>query len=73
MHFVIDITLTTLDHNGRSASWKVDITDIIDNPDNITNHIIIDAEINIPDTDGGDGMVPDVKDWEDEVTHVPIS
>ena len=71
-HTDVNVILTVLDRNGRSFRWKVDVTDRFDDPDNTRNEILIDSEIYIPDTDDGDGMVPDVEDWDDETTHVPI-
>ena len=68
----VNVILAVTDRNGRSFRWKVDVTDRFDDPDNTRNEILIDSEIYIPDTDDGDGMVPDVEDWDDEITHVPI-
>ena len=67
------VILTITDHNGRQFRWKVDVSEILDNPDNTRNEILIENEIVIPDTDDGGGMTPGVDDWDEDVTVVPIS
>lgn len=67
------VTLVITDCNGRNHQWKVDVTDIVDNPDNLGNQIQIINELTIPDTDDGGGLNPDVNDWDDQITVVPIS
>jgi hypothetical protein len=52
--------------------WKIDVTEQMYGPDS-TNEIIIDYRITIPDTDAGGGFTPEVDDWDEDVTYVPIT
>jgi hypothetical protein len=67
------VTLTITDQNDRVFRWKVDVSDWMDSPDNTRNEIVISNEIQIPDTDDGGGLNPNVNDWDGQVTLVPIS
>lgn len=69
----VKVNLVVTDNNGRKHQWVFDVTDIVDSPDNDDNEIIMDNGIVIPDTSAGGGFIPDVNDWDDDVTHVPIS
>ena len=67
-----DVLLIVTDQNERMHLWKIDVTDQMYGPDS-TNEIIIEDRIIIPDTDAGGGFTPEVNDWDEDVTHVPIT
>ena len=69
----VEINLIVTDKNGRKFRWKIDVTEILDDPDNEYNSIFLDNILIIPDTSQGDGFVPEVDEWDDEITYVPIS
>lgn len=59
--------------DGMLYNFTCDITDQFDNPDNTDNKITVTDTVVIPEGGSGDaGFTPEVKDWEDEVTHVPL-
>jgi hypothetical protein len=68
----VNAVLIVTDNNERMHQWPIDITDQMYGPDS-TNEIIIDDRITIPDTDAGGGFTPEVDDWDEDVTYVPIT
>ena len=64
----LNFLVTTI--NGEEEVFPVDITDEIDNPDNV---IVVDSLIIPPmGNDPHGGYNPTVDDWDDEVIDVPI-
>ena len=59
--------------DGYSYNFTCDITDQFDNPDNTEHKIIIDNTVIIPEAgDTGTSFNPEIKDWDDEITHIPL-
>ena len=59
--------------DGYSYHFPCDITDQFDNPDNTEHKITITDTVVIPEAgSGGTSFTPEIKDWEDEITHVPL-
>ena len=68
----VNAVLIVTDNNERMHQWKIDVTDQMYGPDS-TNEIIIEDRITIPDTDDGGGFTPEVNEWDEDVTYVPIT
>ena len=68
----VNAVLIVTDNNERMHQWKIDVTDQMYGPDS-TNEITIEDRITIPDTDDGGGFTPEVNDWDEDVTYVPIT
>ena len=68
----VNAVLIVTDNKERMHQWKIDVTDQMYGPDS-TNEIIIEDRITIPDTDDGGGFTPEVNDWDEDVTYVPIT
>lgn len=59
--------------DGYSYNFPCNITDQFDNPDNTAHKIIVTDTVVIPEAgSGGTSFTPEVNDWDDEVTHVPL-
>ena len=68
----VNAVLIVTDNKERMHQWKIDVTDQMYGPDS-TNEIIIEDRITIPDTDDGGGFTPEVNEWDEDVTYVPIT
>lgn len=68
----VEVILIVTDTNERQHQWKIDVTNQMYNIDSL-NEIIIEDRIVIPDTDGGGGFNPEVNDWDEDTTYVPIT
>lgn len=59
--------------SGALFQYSFDVTEQITNPDNTSHSIILDEEVDIPETDAGSGFTPSVNDWSLEIIDIPLS
>lgn len=65
------LNIMVTDASGARFQWIYNVTEQFNNPDNSDHRIVIQDHIIIPNGVDG-GIVPDVNDWETEITTIPL-
>ena len=64
------LSILFTDQFGHPYLYNFDVSDQMEN--NPKQHIVIKADINIPEPEIGGGFIPEVEDWEEYIYDIPI-